>query len=71
MACESNGSKVGEIIEQLCDEGFEGLTEAVITLLNEAMKLDRGRHIQASKPLRVPDALSYCISREISEVLVE
>ncbi|ARM34977.1 hypothetical protein B0B39_16300 [Legionella longbeachae] len=26
---------------------------------------------QTSKPLRVPDALSYCISREISEVIVE
>jgi transposase-like protein len=48
MACEANGTKVGEIIEQLCDEGFDGVTGAVITLLNEAMKLDRSRHLQAS-----------------------
>jgi hypothetical protein len=43
MDCEANGSKVGEIIEQLCDEGFDGVTGAVITQLNEAMKLDRNR----------------------------
>jgi putative transposase len=47
MACEANGIKVTEVIEQLCDEGFDGITGAVITLLNEAMKLDRTRHIQA------------------------
>jgi putative transposase len=59
MACESNGSKVGEIIEQLCDEGFEGLTGAVITLLNEAMKLDRGRHIQARPYERSAERQGY------------
>lgn len=48
MACEANGTKVGEIIEQLCDEGFDGVTGAAITLLNEAMKLDRSRHLRAS-----------------------
>jgi putative transposase len=47
MACEVNDSKVGSVIEQLCDEGFDGITGAVITLLNEAMKLDRTRHLQA------------------------
>ena len=47
MACEANGTKIGGIIEQLCDEGFDGITGAVITLLNEAMKLDRTRHLQA------------------------
>jgi len=25
MACETNSTKVGEIIEQLCDEGFDGM----------------------------------------------
>lgn len=47
MACETNGIKVGGIIEQLCEEGFDGITGAVITLLNEAMKLDRTRYLQA------------------------
>jgi putative transposase len=47
MACAGDSSKVSGIIEQLCEEGFDGLTGAVITLLNEAMKLDRTRHLQA------------------------
>ena len=59
MACETNGSKVGEIIEQLCDEGFDGITGAVITLLNEAMKLDRSRHLQASPYERSEDRQGY------------
>jgi len=47
MACETNDIKVGGIIEQLCDGGFEGITGAVITLINKAVKLDRTRHLQA------------------------
>ena len=59
MACETNGIKVGGIIEQLCDEGFEGITGAVITLLNEAMKLDRTRHLQALPYERNDDRQGY------------
>jgi len=59
MACDVNGSKVGEIIEQLCDEGFEGITGAVITLLNEAMKLDRTRHLQARPYERSEERQGY------------
>jgi transposase-like protein len=59
MACETDGSKVGGIIEQLCDEGFDGITGAVITLLNEAMKLDRTRHLQASPYERSDDRQGY------------
>ncbi len=47
MACELNDNKLESVLEQLCDEGFDGITGAVVTLLNEAMKLDRARHIQA------------------------
>ena len=59
MACEVNGSKVGGIIEQLCDEGFDGITGALITLLNEAMKLDRTRHIQAEPYERNEERQGY------------
>ena len=59
MACETNDIKVGGIIEQLCDEGFDGITGAVITLLNEAMKLDRTRHLQASPYERSDDRQGY------------
>ena len=54
-----NGSKVGGIIEQLCDEGFDGITGALITLLNEAMKLDRSRHIQAGPYEKSEDRQGY------------
>lgn len=59
MACEANGIKVTEVIEQLCDEGFDGITGAVITLLNEAMKLDRTRHIQARPYERSDERQGY------------
>jgi putative transposase len=59
MTCEANSIKVGEIIEQLCEEGFDGITGAVITLLNEAMKLDRTRHIQARPYERSDDRQGY------------
>jgi hypothetical protein len=44
MAYEVNDSKVGTVIVQVFNQGFEGITGAVITLLNEAMKLYRTRH---------------------------
>lgn len=59
MAYDTNNSKVGEIIEQLCDEGFDGITGAIITLLNEAMKLDRSRHLQASPYERSDERQGY------------
>ncbi len=59
MACDVNSSKVNGIIEQLCDEGFEGLTGAVITLLNEAMKLDRTKHLQAKPYERSEERQGY------------
>lgn len=59
MACEANGSKVESVIEQLCEEGFDGLTGAVITLLNEAMKLDRTRHLQAKPYERSEERQGY------------
>lgn len=59
MACEGDVSKIGGIIEQLCDEGCDGITGAVITLLNEAMKLDRSRHIQVRPYERSEERQGY------------
>lgn len=59
MACDINNTKVGDIIEQLCDEGFDGITGAVVTLLNEAMKLDRTRHIHAKPYERSEERQGY------------
>jgi putative transposase len=59
MACEANGIKVSDVIEQLCDEGFDGITNAVISLLNEAMKLDRTRHLHAKPYERSDERQGY------------
>lgn len=66
MACETNDIKVGGIIEQLCNEGFDGITGAVITLLNEAMKLDRTHHLRALPYGGVLRFLSQAHTLEIS-----
>lgn len=47
MACRVHNNNLGEILEQLCDDGFDGISRVLVTLLNEAMKLDRSRHLQA------------------------
>jgi len=47
MACEENNNKLHSVLEKLCDDGFDGVTGALITLFNEAMKLDRSRHLNA------------------------
>jgi len=59
MAWELNNSKISTVISDLCDEGFAGLTGAVVTLLNEAMKLDRTRHLQVAPYERSDDRQGY------------
>lgn len=59
MACHVNNNKLESILEQLCDEGFDGITGAVITLLNESMKIDRNRHLQAGPYERNEDRKGY------------
>ena len=59
MACRVHDNKVGQVIEQLCEEGFDGITGVLVTLLNEAMKLDRSRHLQAGLYERNEDRQGY------------
>lgn len=47
MAYRVKDNIIEDVLEKLCDEGFDGITGALVTLLNEAMKLDRSRHLQA------------------------
>lgn len=47
MACRVNNSNVNELIELISEQGFEGMAEAAVTLMNEAMKLERTRHLNA------------------------
>ena len=48
MAWRVKDNIIEDVLETLCDEGFDGITGALVTLLNEAMKLDRSRHLQAN-----------------------
>ena len=47
MACPVNDNKLSSVIELLAERGFEGLNEAVTLLINEAMKLERVKHLDA------------------------
>ena len=47
MTCEVDISKYESMIEQLITDGMDGVANVLVTLLNEAMKIDRSRHIQA------------------------
>jgi hypothetical protein len=46
MTCRvTNNSHVSAAIELLCEQGFEGLGDAVSLLINQAMELERSRHL--------------------------
>jgi putative transposase len=47
MARKVEGSAVDAAMELMMQEGFEGLADAVRTLLNEAMRIERARHLGA------------------------
>lgn len=47
MAMRVNDSKLLEIVELISEQGFSGMAEAVQILLNEAMLVERARHLQA------------------------
>ena len=47
MTCPTNSTVYSEILEHLLSEGSGGLGRVVEVLLNEAMKLERSRHLMA------------------------
>lgn len=56
MTCRvTDNSNVSAAIELLCEQGFEGLGEVVSLLINQAMELERSRHLQAAPYERTPD----------------
>ena len=59
MACKTDNNKYESLLEDVIDNGFENMTRAVISLLNEAMKLDRSRHLQATSYERTEDRNGY------------
>lgn len=59
MTCETENSKYASLLEDVINNGFENMTGAVISLLNEAMKLDRSRHLQATSYERTEERNGY------------
>ena len=59
MAMRANDSKLSEIVELISEQGFSGMAEAVQVLLNEAMLVERTRHLQAQPYERSPLRQDY------------
>jgi len=47
MACHVQDKTINDVLELLVAEGFEGMADAMSIMLNEAMRLDRSRHLGA------------------------
>lgn len=47
MTCNENNNILSEITEALFKDGMNGLDKAVSILINEAMKIERGKHLNA------------------------
>lgn len=48
MTRDNENNAIQEMSEILCEHGLEGLSSALEVLLNEVMRLERGRHLQAA-----------------------
>jgi len=47
MAMRTNDTKLSEIVELVAEKGFAGMTEVMQILFNEAMLIERNRHLSA------------------------
>lgn len=47
MACRVKDTSINPVIELIANQGFDGLGEAVTILINEAMKIERSKHLEA------------------------
>ena len=59
MTYQVNDNSERDPMELLIDQGLEGLPEAITTLINQAMILERQRHIQANPYERTTDRKDY------------
>jgi hypothetical protein len=51
MTCERDLSVMEEVLELTCQNGFNGLDQAVSILVNEAMKIERSACLRAISAL--------------------
>jgi putative transposase len=57
--CETNITLTEEILEVIISHGMDGLPRAVEILYNEAMKIERNRHLRALPYERISDRSGY------------
>ena len=59
MTCQTNSNAISEISEILFNEGMSGLNTAISILVNEAMQVERGKHLKAEPYERNNERLGY------------
>ena len=59
MALNINDTKFLEIAEIICEEGLSGLDKAVQIIINQAMLIERDRHLKAERYERTPERVGY------------
>jgi putative transposase len=59
MAMHVNDSKLISAVELISEKGFAGMCEAMQVLLNEAMRVERNRYLQADHYERKTERISY------------
>ena len=59
MACPDQDNQAVSAAELIADRGLEGLGEAVSMLINEAMRLERERHLGVAPYERSPRRAGY------------
>lgn len=48
MTYQVEDTALERVFELLAEEGFDGMSQALEVLLNEMMKVERSRHLQAA-----------------------
>lgn len=59
MTCRENNNVLSEITEILFDKGMNGLNTAISILINEAMQIERSRHLKAEPYERSNERQDY------------
>ena len=59
MTCQTNSNVISEISEILFNEGMGGLNTAISILVNEAMQIERGKHLKAEPYERSSERRGY------------
>lgn len=59
MSRQTERTTLNDAVAAVIDGGMDGLAEAMAILINEAMRLERERHIGAGPYERTPDRLDY------------